>query len=288
MSDTSQRVFLTGASSGFGLDFAKTLAAKGDTVFATMRGIDGKNAAVAAELRDWASAHGHALYVLELDVTNDASIRAAARHAEEIAGGIDVLINNAGIGTFGIQEAFTVEQVQRVYDVNVFGVLRVNRAILPMMRAQGAGHVVYISSGLGRILFPFMGPYSSTKFAIEALAESAHYELQHVGIRTTIIQPGAYGTTFGANMLSPGDPARLETYGPVNAMFAQFAGRFAEMAESGAIGDPQEVTDALVAVVHSSEGPLRVTVGADIQQGVGAINGVAAQVQAAIMGGGEH
>jgi NAD(P)-dependent dehydrogenase (short-subunit alcohol dehydrogenase family) len=131
-----QRVFITGASAGFGFDTSRALASKGHTIYATMRGVSNKNADKAQALTNWAKENGHALHVLEVDVTNDASVgKAVAAAVEE--GGIDVLINNAGIGTWGVDEGYTIEQAQKVFDINLFGVMRVNRAMVSGARTRG-------------------------------------------------------------------------------------------------------------------------------------------------------
>jgi NAD(P)-dependent dehydrogenase (short-subunit alcohol dehydrogenase family) len=278
----SRNILITGASSGFGRDTSVALAQQGHTVVATMRGIDGKNAEAAQSLREEAEANGWNLHVLEMDVTDESAVEAAVAQAIEMAGHLDVVINNAGVGTFGAQEAFPIEQIQEVFDVNVFGVLRVNRAALPHMRSRGKGHVIYVSSGLGRFVFPFVGPYAGTKFALEGLAEVASYELKAEGIDTTIVQPGAFGTTFGANMLRPRDGDRQESYGDsVKGMFASMAQGFAEREYQ----DPKEVVDVLVELVESDPGnrPLRVPVGADSEMACEPINNAQAQSQQAIM-----
>lgn len=278
MSD-AKRVFLTGASAGFGRDTAKALAAKGHTVYATMRGVSGKNAEAAKDLEGWAKKTGHTIHVLELDVTDESSVEKAVAAAVE-KGGIDVVINNAGVGTWGIDEGYSVEQAQQIFDVNLFGVMRVNRAILPHFRKAGKGLLAYISSGVGRIVFPFMATYVSTKFALEAYAESTSYELGPLGIETVIVQPGAYGTTFLANCLPPkADVGGV--YGPSTKNFEAFGGNFEEMAKAGGLGDPSEVVEALVEEVGRSSGdrPLRRAVGKDIQAPVGAINETCSQVQ---------
>lgn len=277
----SKSVLITGASSGFGRDAALELAGRGHTVFATMRGVNGKNAEAAQALEASASENGWALHVLELDVTDEASVNAAVASAIGTAGQVDVLVNNAGVGNFGIQETFTIEQIQSIFDVNVFGVLRANRAVLPHMRERGSGQIIYISSGLGRILFPFVGPYASTKFALEALAEASSHELKPIGVETMIIEPGAYGTSFGAKMMQGADPARMENYGPVKEMFGGMAEAFANMAA----GDPQEIVDALVSAIEAGKGenPLRLCVGNDVKPAVDAINGVSAQVQQQVL-----
>jgi NAD(P)-dependent dehydrogenase (short-subunit alcohol dehydrogenase family) len=281
----SKKVLITGASSGFGLGAAKALAAKGHTVFASMRDVAGKNAARAAELRELATSGGHALEVVELDVTNDESVARGVAQVIAKAGAIDVLINNAGVGTWGLQEAFTPEQVRDLFDINVVGPLRLNRAVLPHMRKAGGGYVVYVSSGLGRIQFPFLGPYTASKHAIEAIAESGSYELAPQGIDTTILQPGAYGTSFLGNSILPKDAALLDEQPKVKAMFQAFASGFEERARSGHLGDPQEIVDAMVELVALPKGqrPLRKTVGADVQGPVGAINATCDQVQSQLL-----
>ena len=277
----SRSILITGASAGFGRDTALALAARGHTVFATMRGVDGKNSVVAGDLRRQAEEHGWSLHVVELDVTDEGSVRAAVDYALAESGGLDVVLNNAGVGTFGVQEAFAVEQVHQVFDVNVFGVMRVNRAVLPHMRERGQGHIIYVSSGLGRFVFPFVGPYAGTKWALEAMAEAAAYELVEEGIDTTIVQPGAFGTTFGANMIPAKEGERLETYGPTRAKAAAMAEAFATLEGQ----DPQMVVDALVGLVESERGerPLRLPVGADVTPVVTPLNAAQAEAQVAIM-----
>lgn len=273
-----KRVFITGTSAGFGRGAAKALASKGHTVFATMRGVTGKNEENAVELQNWAEREKVDLHVLELDVTDQASIDVAVKEAIG-KGGIDVLVNNAGVGTWGIDEGFTVEQAKAIFDINVFGVMRLNRAVLPHFREKKHGQILYVSSGLGRIVIPFLGIYTASKFALEAYAENASYELAPLGIRSTIIQPGAYGTTFLQNSLHPKNDV-TGVYGPTAKMFEAFGAGFEERAKAGGLGDPREIIDALVEEVEASgDRALRRCVGADVQQGVGAINATAAQVQ---------
>ena len=273
-----KRILITGTSAGFGYGAAKALAAKGHTVFATMRGVTGKNEDKAIELKKWAEQEKKDLHVLELDVTDQASIDAAIQEAVG-QGGIDVLVNNAGVGNWGIDEGFTVDQAKALFDINLFGVMRLNRAVLPHLREKGAGHILYISSGLGRIIFPFLGIYTASKFALEAYAEGSSYELGPLGIKTTIIQPGAYGTTFLQNSMQPKNDVS-GVYGQTAKNFEAFGAGFEERAKAGELGDPQEIIDALVEEIEASgERPLRRCVGADVQEGVGAINATADQVQ---------
>ncbi len=281
--ESKRTILITGASSGFGFGAAQALAARGHHVIASMRGVDGKNADKAKQLLEAAAQGGHKLDVVEIDVTDDDSVAAGVAAAVEKAGRVDILINNAGVGTWGAQEGFSSQQVLHMLNVNVVGVLRMNKAVLPHMRAAGSGYLIYVSSGLGRILFPFLGPYSGSKHAIEAIAESGSYELDLMGIQTTILQPGAYGTSFLMNSITPADDV-LTSQPPLKAFFDGFAGAFAERAKAGGLGNPQEIVDALVELVEADKDarPLRRAVGVDVQHGVGAINDAAAQVQAQI------
>jgi NAD(P)-dependent dehydrogenase (short-subunit alcohol dehydrogenase family) len=281
----SLRVLVTGTSSGFGLRGAQALAARGHTVYATMRDVDGRNHEAAQTLRSFAEAGGHTLHVVELDVTSDASVQSGVTKALELGGGIDTVINNAGVGAFGIHELYTSEQVQQAFDVNVVGSFRVAKTVLPLMREARAGHLVFVGSTLGRLILPFMGPYTATKFAVEAMAESFAFELGPLGIDVTILQPGAYGTEFTANSIQPADAGRLEQYGPMKDAMLGFAKSFADMAAAGKLGDPREIADVFVKLVEAPKGerPRRLNVDAQLGQAVAAINDTCAQVQEQLM-----
>jgi len=276
----NQKILITGTSSGFGLGAAKALAERGHTVYATMRGVDGKNKAIAEDLRTWAGSK-HPLEVHELDVANDASVARGVETVLARAGKLDVLLNNAGVGTFGLQEGFTSQQVLDLFDVNVVGMMRMNRAVVPHMRNNKAGYIVYTSSGLGRILLPFLGPYTATKYAVEAMAEIASYELKPSGIDTTILQPGAYGTDFTAHSIQPVDGKRLDDQPALKKMFDAFGGAFEQRAKAGLLGNPREIVDAMVELVElpRDKRPLRKPVGKDVEMPVGALNAAHDQVQ---------
>src|SRR5262249_44035956 len=154
----------TGASTGFGRLIAETAARKGYRVFASMRNVEGKNAANARELGELANRESVWLRALELDVTDDASAERAVAEALREGGRIDVLVNNAGYGLMGVTEAVTLEQARRIMDTNFFGAVRMNRAVLPQMRKQGSGLLVHISSGGGRVVVPSMGFYCASKW----------------------------------------------------------------------------------------------------------------------------
>ncbi len=277
---TTKKVLITGASSGFGHLAAKALAERGHTVYATMRGVSGKNAEAANALSSWARLGGYNLTVLELDVTNNASIGDAVGTATD-TGGIDVVINNAGVANLGIDEGFSVDQAKQLYDVNVFGPMRVNRAVLPAMREAGKGLCIYVTSGVGRLVLPFMSAYVSSKFALEAFAESTSYELEKLGIESVIIQPGAYGTTIFNKLIQPTNNV-ADSYGPTTTAFEGFMNTFEEMGKTGQMGDPSEVAQAMVEEVERAPGnrPLRRPVGNDMTPPVTAINEFCAKIQA--------
>jgi NAD(P)-dependent dehydrogenase (short-subunit alcohol dehydrogenase family) len=273
--DSKGVVLITGASTGFGRLIAETLARAGYTVFATMRDVAGRNAKNAYGIRDLARNHSVALHVLELDVTDDVSVEQAVSAAVHRAGRIDVAINNAGYGLFGVTEAVTTEQAQRIMDVNFFGAVRVNRAVLPHMRHQRSGLLLHISSGAGRLVIPAMAFYCASKFALEALGEAYRYELAAQGIDSVVIEPGAYRTQAFTNMVTAADQGRTETYGPVKEFGAKIGA-----AVSAAAGNPQELADAVLRIMETPAGQrqLRYRVsGAGL--GVEEINAVCERVQ---------
>ena len=205
-----ERVLITGTSSGFGARAALQLLARGHTVLATMRGLEGKNAPNAARLKEQAKSLSGTLHILELDVGNEASVLAAVEAGMAVASGIDVAINNAGFGLLGITEGFTAEQVSQIFETNVVGAHRVNRAVLPQMRNQGWGLIIYTGSIMGRTVVPFSGPYTATKFATEAMAESLFYELHGSGVDVTILQAGGFPTEIIDKIEACGDSDRVD------------------------------------------------------------------------------
>jgi NAD(P)-dependent dehydrogenase (short-subunit alcohol dehydrogenase family) len=247
--DSKQVVLITGASTGFGRLIAETLARKHYRVFATMRGVAGKNAKAAQELRELAAKESLWIRPLDLDVTDDSSVERAVRDAIEQAGRIDILVNNAGYGLMGVTEAITTDQAQRIMNTNFLGVVRMNRAALPHMRRQKSGLLVYISSGAGRVVIPSMALYCASKFAMEALAESYHYELAAHGIDAAIVQPGAYRTAVFDNMERAADTAREDTYGEVNKIADQL------LRQLGATtANPQDIADAVLQIIETPAG----------------------------------
>jgi NAD(P)-dependent dehydrogenase (short-subunit alcohol dehydrogenase family) len=271
-------ILVTGTSSGFGNLIVRTLAKDGHTVFASMRGVNGKNSKAAKELEQWSKEYKHDLHILELDVTDEKSVNEAVKKAVEKAGKIDVLVNNAGIGVTGILETVTIEQAQHQFNVNVFGVLRVNRAVLPYMRKQKSGLIIHISSGLGRVVLPYMGIYTASKFALEAIGETLSYELKPLGIESVIIQPGAYPTDFSQHATFAADVKRLEEYGEVKERQDKMFGSFGEMFKNA--GHPQEIADVVKKYVDMQPGkrPLRINKGL-MSDGAAVINEVCEKVE---------
>jgi NAD(P)-dependent dehydrogenase (short-subunit alcohol dehydrogenase family) len=205
-------VLITGSSTGFGRATAELLGRHGYSVFATMRDIRGKNAGHRESFESMAKKEKLSIQVVEIDVTNDASVSAGTEEILRRAGRIDILINNAGVAALGITEAYTLEQIQRLFDVNFFGVARVNRAVLPTMRRQRSGLVIHISSAAGRLVSAYFGIYCASKFAVEALADSYRFELAPLGVDSVIVEPGIHRTPILKAFQSPNDESRAAEY----------------------------------------------------------------------------
>ena len=270
----AKTILITGASSGFGRDTAETLASAGNKVFAGVRDLAGRNRATADALR------AKGIEPVELDVTSDASVNAAiAAVLAKSGGALDVVINNAGIASAGVSESFTPEQVREVFEVNVFGVQRVLRATLPILRGKGDGLVINVGSILGRVTFPFFGLYGASKFALEALSDSYRYELSQLGVDVVLVQPSAYPTNMYAAVQQPADAARGAAYGEIGAipgkMFETFMGMFAAKNAP----NPHDVAEAVIKLIGTAKGkrPDRVVVGQAF--GSDAVNAAVAQIQ---------
>lgn len=273
-------IFITGASSGFGRDTAETLAAAGYKVFAGVRDMASRNRAVTDTLRV------KGIEPIALDVTSDASVNTAIAAVLAKSGGkLDVVINNAGIASAGVSESFTPEQLRDLFEVNVFGIQRVLRAVLPTLRKQGDGLVINTGSILGRVTFPFFGLYGASKFAVEAMTDSYRYELSQLGVDVVLVQPSAYPTNMYASAQQPSDEARGTAYGEIGAipgkMFETFMGMFAATNAP----NPHDVAEAIVTLVATPKGqrPDRIVVGQSF--GSDAINAATAPVQRQVVEG---
>jgi NAD(P)-dependent dehydrogenase (short-subunit alcohol dehydrogenase family) len=275
MPSSKQVVLITGTSSGFGRLIAETLARKNYQVFATMRNVKGRNAAAAREITDLAKHESLALQTLELDVTDDHSVESAVSKAVLQCGRIDVLVNNAGYGIMDLAETVTMAQAQRQFDVNFFGVLRMNRAVLPAMKRQRSGLLLHVSSGAGRLAIPGMGLYCASKFAVEALAETYRYELASQGIDSVVIEPGAYATPIMEKLERGEDPGRKSGYGEMADIPEKIR---AKIGSSRA--NPQEIADIVLQIIETAAGqrPLRYRVGPG-GPGVQKINALTDEIQ---------
>ena len=250
------KVLITGIAGGFGKPTALALLAKGHAVAGSVRSRAGRNADSVAEL-EAAGAR-----IVEMDVTDTGSTDAGIAKAIVALGGLDVLFNNAGIGSYGIQELMSPADMTRVFDVNVMGVQRVMRAALPHLRAQGRGTVLYTSSLIGRITTPFYGTYSASKWALEAIVECYRTELSGFGIESCIIEPGAMPTAFFDGMIAPKDADREAQYGEFAQVPAMAAAGLAQMLEATPDQRPERIAEAVVALLDMPFGkkPFRTVV----------------------------
>ncbi len=250
----AKTVLITGSSSGFGRLTAKLFQRKGWNVVATMRRPEEETELLALENT----------VVQRLDVTNKGSIEAAVAAADKRFGGVDVLVNNAGYGALGPMEAGSDESIRRQMDVNYFGLIDVTKAVLPQMRDRGDGTIINISSMGGRVTFPFTALYHASKFAVEGLTEALQYELNPMGIRLKLVEPGAFQTDFTKSMTVT-DVQQIPAYeGP----WQDFVSAMQSM--MGAGQDPQEVADTVFAAATDESEQLRYPVGEDATQVLGA------------------
>ncbi len=276
-------ILVTGASSGFGALTARRLADAGHTVYASMRDTQGRNAPQVEDATRYANEHGVDLRTVELDVLSDTSTGHAIAHILREASRIDVVVHNAGHMVFGPTEAFTPEQFIEQYDVNVVGTQRVNRAVLPHLRQQRNGLLVWVGSSSTRGgTPPYLAPYFAAKAAMDSVAVSYSTELSRWGIETSIVLPGAYtsGTNHFAHSGKPADAARAAEYesGP----YAGLPDRILEGLKSlePADADVADVAAAIVRVVGLPHGerPFRVHVDPS-QDGAEAVNAVGDRVR---------
>jgi NAD(P)-dependent dehydrogenase (short-subunit alcohol dehydrogenase family) len=270
-------VLVTGSSTGFGRDAAERLARRGHQVVATMRDMNGRNREHRTALESMASSERLSLRVLEIDVTDEASVQNAVASAVAEFGRLDVVINNAGFGGVGITEAYTPEQFQSFFNVNVLGAVRVNRAALPYMRRQRSGLLIHVSSGNGRVVVPAMAAYSASKFALEAIADCYRFELSPFGIESILVEPGIYRTAIFDRLVPPADAERVAGYGPLGDFAGRVLGTFAAALNAPDTGGSEEVAEALVRLVEMDAGTraFRTVVSAPVEQLLGPYNAAA-------------
>ncbi len=253
----SKTIFITGTSTGFGKLTAITLAGAGHSVIAGMRNTQDKNAAIAGELSAIPN-----IEVVDIDIANDASVAGAVEKVLTKYGKIDVLVNNAAVSGFGLLEAYSLDQVRKMFEVNVYGVLRTYQAVLPSMRKEKAGLIINITSGASGHTMPFMVPYLASKFVVESFTEGLQDELADYGIENVSIQPGVYPTemTNGSKMGINADKQEIiDQYGDAatEKFNALGAGLFGKMAQFDM--NPQTIANGILELVNMKKGerPLR-------------------------------
>ena len=253
---SSKVVLITGTNSGFGWLTAKTLAAAGHKVYATMRDTQSKNAAKAAEL-----VQENNISVLDVSLTDDASVKGAVDQILANEGRIDVLVNNAGYSAMGVAESFSTEDVKEMFDLHVLAYWRLMKSVLPAMRQQADGLIINISSGAGRFSFPFMTVYSAAKFGLEGLSEGLHYEVKQLGVDVALIEPGAFPTDIIHKIKSGSDTGVVAGYGALADIPNNMGSALGKLFEA-TNPNPQDVADAVQNLMNLPRGqrPLRTVV----------------------------
>ena len=237
--------FITGTSRGFGRVWADAALKRGDKVVATARSL--------TSIADLKAKYGANALTLELDVTKPDQVKTAVEQAHAHFGRLDIVVNNAGYALVGTIEEARPDEVRALYETNIFGSLSVIQAVVPLLRKQGNGHVIGVSSTLGHVTMPLIGYYCSSKWAFEAIHESLAIELKPFGIKVTIIEPGAYATEFGSPS-SGKFAAGLDVYEDFRK---QFFDRMSTMQR----GDPNATSEALFKIVDTENPPLRFFLG---------------------------
>jgi NAD(P)-dependent dehydrogenase (short-subunit alcohol dehydrogenase family) len=238
--------FITGASRGFGKEWSIAALERGDTVAATARDT--------STLDDLVARFGDKVLPIQLDVNDRDAVFAAVRQAHDRFGGLDVVVNNAGYGQFGMVEEISEAEARAQFDTNVFGALFVTQAALPYLRAQGSGHILQVSSIGGISAFPNIGIYNASKWALEGFSQSLAAEVADFGIKVTIIEPGAYSTDWS------GASAKHAAENPAYDTFRDKAAE-ARQARAGNPGDPVATREAVLKVVDAENPPLRIFFG---------------------------
>ena len=237
--------FITGSSRGFGRIWTEAALERGDKVAATARTLE--------SIADLKERFGANVLTLKLDVTRAEEAKAAVAQAHAHFGRIDVVLNNAGYPLIGTIEEASADDIRALYETNIIGAISVIQATLPLLRAQGGGHILGVSSTLGHVTMPLIGYYCSSKWAFEAIHESLAIEVKPFGIKVTIIEPGAYATEFGGP-LSGKSAVGLD-------MYAGLKEKFFEGLKSMERGNPRATTEAMFDLVDAENPPLRLFLG---------------------------
>jgi len=240
----AKTIFISGASRGFGKLWAEAFLKRGDNVIATARNTN--------DLKDLVDTYGSSILPLQLDVNNRADSFAAVNKAKAHFGMIDVLINNAGFGLFGTIEETSEQEARDQIETNVFGLLWLTQAVLPVMRAQGNGHIIQVSSVLGITTLPVLGIYNASKFAVEGLTETLATEVKGFGIKVSLIEPNGFATDWAGG--SAVRSRELPEYEKVRADFQ--AGLTEDI-----FGIPEATSEAVLKLVDAEQPPLRLFLG---------------------------
>jgi NAD(P)-dependent dehydrogenase (short-subunit alcohol dehydrogenase family) len=242
----SKTWFITGTSRGFGREWAIAALERGDTVAATARDT--------SSLDDLVAKHGDAILPIALDVTDRDAAFAAVKQAHDRFGRIDVVVNNAGYGHFGLVEEITEQEARDQIETNLFGALWVTQAALPYLREQGSGHILQVSSIGGISAFPNVGMYHASKWALEGISQSLSQEVAGFGIKVTLIEPGGFSTDWGGSSAKHSEPLPAYEEFHVEAQKARSA-------RVGTPGDPVATRQAVLTLVDSDDPPLRIFFG---------------------------
>jgi NAD(P)-dependent dehydrogenase (short-subunit alcohol dehydrogenase family) len=240
----SKTIFITGASGGFGRIWTEAFLQRGDRVVATARNL--------SALEDLREMYDGNILTIKLDVTDRDEGFAAIREAAAYFGSIDVLINNAGYGLFGAVEETTEKEARDQIETNFFGLLWVTQAVLPVMRAQGYGHIIQVSSILGVVTMPMLGLYNASKFAVEGLSDTLAKEVKDFGVKVTMVEPNGFNTDWSGSSAIHTRP--MKEYDPLKATLK--AGQ-----RPDAFGDPHATAEAILELVDSEQPPLRLLLG---------------------------
>jgi NAD(P)-dependent dehydrogenase (short-subunit alcohol dehydrogenase family) len=240
MSSTGKTWFITGASRGFGRIWTEAALARGDRVAATARAPQ-----TLAALQE---RYGDKVLALKLDVTDRAAVKAAVEQAHAHFGQLDVVVNNAGYGLFGMVEEVSEQQARDQFETNFYGALWVTQAVLPLMRAQGSGHIVQISSIGGVVALPNLGLYNASKWALEGMSQALAAEVRSFGIKVTLIEPAGYATEWGGSSAT-----MAQTVAAYDELRTQIAAGWSNYRT----GEPRATAQALLTLVDADEPPLR-------------------------------
>ena len=248
--NTNKVWFITGSNSGFGRSLTEAVLAKGDKVVATTRHPE--------EIEDLVKQYTDTVKVVRLDITDKEEIGKAIDTALQTFGQIDVLVNNAGFGTLGAVEEISDDKVRYQFEVNCFGTLNLTKAMLPHFRQRKSGHILNVSSVGGFTSFPGTGIYCATKFALEGYSEALAKEIAPLGIKLTLIEPGAFRTEFAGDSLATPDE-QIDDYEETAHKFVNMQ---SEMSGEQP-GDPDKAAQAMIKVVESDNPPMRLVLGED-------------------------